>query len=194
MENLTIVYLLRHAESHTDPNIPQSEWPLTQRGRQQAESLKSCLANLAIDCIYSSPYARAVETVTPFAEQAGLGIARIEGLRERKVTQGFASNWLEVIKHSWENFEFALPQCESSVQCQMRIVQTLRHLVEMRRGKILLVSSHGNAIALYLQALNPAYGFDRWMAMKNPELFKIYYYGNEPLWDQVFTLELSSST
>jgi hypothetical protein len=74
------------------------------------------------------------------------------------------------------------------------MVRTLRHLVQRQRGKVLLVSSHGNAIALYLHALEPSYGFDNWAAMRNPELFRIYYNGVEPMWDYAFTLESSCCT
>jgi len=69
------------------------------------------------------------------------------------------------------------------------MVRILRHLVQEQAGKVLLVSSHGNAIALYLHALDSSYGFDNWVAMRNPEVFRIYYHGTEPVWDQTFTWE-----
>ena len=121
-------------------------------------------------------------------------IERVEDLRERKLTPGSVENWLELVKHAWQDFDFAFPHCESSAQCQARMVHTLHHLVQRQRGKVLLVSSHGNAIALYLHALEPSYGFDNWAAMRNPEVFRIYYNGVEPVWDQAFTLEGSCGT
>ena len=144
--------------------------------------------------IYSSPYTRAVHTVTPFAHATGREIKRIESLRERKLTPGSVENWLEVVKHAWQHFDFAFPHCESSAQCQARMVRTLRDLVQGRAGNVLLVSSHGNAIALYLHALDPSYGFDNWVAMKNPDVFRIYYDRNSahPVWDHTFRLEGTS--
>ena len=192
MNTRTTVYLLRHAESQADPHIPEPDWPLSARGRQQAELLKTHLAPLAIDVIYSSPYARAVATVTPFSQATGRVIERVEGLRERKLTPGSVENWLEVVKQSWRHFDFAFPHCESSAQCQARMVRTLRHLVQGQAGKVLLVSSHGNAIALYLHGLDTSYGFNNWVAMRNPEVFRIYYDGAAPVWDQAFTFESSS--
>ena len=192
MNHMTTVYLLRHAESQPDPSVPEPDWPLSARGHQQAEWLKTHLAPLAIDVIYSSPYTRAVATVTPFARATGRVIERIEGLRERKLTPGSVENWLEVVKHSWRHFDFAFPHCESSAQCQARMVRTLRSLVQGQAGNVLLVSSHGNAIALYLHALDPSYGFDNWVAMRNPDVFRIYYNSADPLWDHTFALAGSS--
>jgi 2,3-bisphosphoglycerate-dependent phosphoglycerate mutase len=66
--------------------------------------------------------------------------------------------------------------------------------VQGQAGNVLLVSSHGNAIALYLHALDSSYGFDNWVAMRNPEVFRLYYHGAEPVWDQTFTWEGCAST
>ena len=191
MNDVTTVYLLRHAESQADPSVSEPDWPLSARGHQQAEWLKTHLVPLAIDVIYSSPYTRAVHTVTPFAHATGREIECVEGLRERKLTPGSVENWLEVLKHAWQHFDFALPHCESSAQCQARMVGTLRDLVQGQAGNVLLVSSHGNAIALYLHALDPSYGFDNWAAMKNPDVFRIYYDKSSanPVWDHTFRLE-----
>jgi 2,3-bisphosphoglycerate-dependent phosphoglycerate mutase len=194
MHDLTTVYLLRHAQGQADRHILESDWPLSTRGREQAEGLKVLLAPLGIDVIYTSPYTRAVDTVTPFAQGAGLRIERVEGLRERQLTTGPLPNWFELVQQSWRDFDFALPHGESNAQCQARIVHTLRHLVAVQRGKVLLVSSHGNAIALYLHALDATYSFDQWVAMRNPDVFRIYYHGLEPVWDQAFTLEISFAT
>ena len=194
MSQRTTVYLLRHAESQADPHIPEPDWPLSGRGCQQAELLPTHLAPLAIDVIYSSPYVRAVATVTPFAQATGRVIKRVDDLRERKLTPGSVANWLDLVKQSWRQFDFAFPHCESSAQCQARMVRTLRQLVQARAGNVLLVSSHGNAIALYLHALDPSYGFENWVAMRNPEVFRIYYHGADPVWDHAFTLEGSSCT
>lgn len=189
MHTVTTVYLLRHAESQFEPHIPEPDWPLSARGSQQAERLTTHLAPLAIDVIYASPYARAVATVTPFADATGLTIERVEELRERKLAPGPVENWREVVQHTWQQFDFAFPHCESSAQCQARMVRTLRHLVQQQAGKVLLVSSHGNAIALYLHTLDSSYGFDNWAAMRNPDVFRIYYHGTAPVWDQTFTWE-----
>jgi hypothetical protein len=36
-----------------------------------------------------------------------------------------------------------------------------------------LVSSHGNAIGLYLNRLDSSFGFEAWEEMRNPDLFAV---------------------
>ena len=50
--------------------------------------------------------------------------------------------------------------------------------------KTLLVSSHGNAIALFLNYLQPSFGYDDWAAMKNPDLFRIEASAGKFAWDR----------
>ena len=54
----TIIFV-RHCESSGQA----SEAPLTAKGLADARDLVRCLVPLGIDAIYSSPYARAVQTI-----------------------------------------------------------------------------------------------------------------------------------
>ena len=79
-----IVYLVRHARAGK-----RSEWqcddrlrPLDERGRRQAASLVSQLAEREFDRILSSPYVRCVETVVPLAEARGLRVEEVDALAE----------------------------------------------------------------------------------------------------------------
>lgn len=51
----TMLYLLRHADSTVSSDMPESDWPLTQVGKKQAQALANRLAGCQIDAIYSSP-------------------------------------------------------------------------------------------------------------------------------------------
>jgi len=71
------------------------------------------------------------------------------GLCERRLTTGSLPNRFELVQLSWRHVELALPHGESNAECQARIVDTVRYLVALQRGKGLLVSTHGNAVGLY---------------------------------------------
>jgi broad specificity phosphatase PhoE len=58
----------------------------------------------------------------------------------------------------------------------------LAQLAADHRGQTLLVCSHGNAIALYLNSIDSTFGFAAWAAMRNPDLFRITYDAGKPLW------------
>jgi len=183
----TTLYLLRHAESSPSADIPEPDWPLSPAGEEQARSLCDILPALNIDHIYSSPYPRAVATAAPFAERAGLTVATAPDLRERRLTEGFIDDWLETLKKSWTDFSFARPKCESGADCQERVDRCIAHLVKKHPSQTLLLSSHGNAIGLYLNRLDPTYGFAQWRQMRNPDLFRILYRDSKPTWDAGFT-------
>lgn len=173
----TRIYLVRHAESAPSPDVPEPEWPLSGNGRTQAEALVPVLAELTISAVYSSPYPRAVDTIQPFADQAGLAINPMQDLRERRLSSGMVPRaqlreWLE---KAWAEFDWAPPGGESSAQCQRRVAESLLGIAKAHPGKAILAVSHGNAIALFLNSIDPAFGFEEWAALSNPDLFLIPY-------------------
>src|ERR1700693_753056 len=64
------VVIVRHAEAEgnvTNLIMSRNDVPLTARGHQQAQELSQKLASYQFDTLYSSPQARAVDTIKPFA-------------------------------------------------------------------------------------------------------------------------------
>ena len=166
------IYLLRHAESAPSRELPEPDWPLSRRGQAQAENLATQLSGLDIACVCSSPFARAVATVRPFCEARQLPIEIEPDLRERRLSEPRTEHFQEPLRHSWEDFDYALPGGESSRTCQRRIVDCVTRLASSHPGTLLL-GSHGNALALFLNALDPTFGWEGWKAMRNPDLFKV---------------------
>jgi 2,3-bisphosphoglycerate-dependent phosphoglycerate mutase len=188
MQQKTEIVLVRHAECAPSRELPEADWPLSAAGVEQAQQLVDVLTPLGITVVFSSPYIRAVATVRPFAQRVGLEISLVPELRERKLTEERRDDWRQLLQQSWADFRFALPQCESSLACQQRMHACLTRLAARHRGQTLLVASHGNAIALYLHALDQTFGFEAWAAMRNPELFRITYDAGTPIWDRSCTL------
>ena len=188
MQDNTELLLVRHAESIASKDIPEADWPLSPAGVRQAQHLAAALQPLQIDAVFSSPYVRAKATVEPFAQAAGRSVQVMAELRERKLTAGQRDDWFAILQRAWADFSFALPQCESGYACQQRICQCLAQLAAHHRGQTLLICSHGNAIALYLNSIESSFGFDGWAAMQNPDVFRITYEAGRPLWHKSFTL------
>ncbi len=181
----TTVYLLRHAQSSPSDDVPEADWPLSPSGNEQAENLVDPLSRLGIDKVFSSPFRRAKDTVAPFCTYTNTEITIEEDLRERKLkNDSTADNWKVLIEKAWQDFNFAVPGCESGYSCQTRIANCLLKLVKANSGKRLLVSSHGNAIGLYLNKLDSSFGFLQWSNMKNPDLFKIAFVNGTPQWEK----------
>jgi 2,3-bisphosphoglycerate-dependent phosphoglycerate mutase len=174
------VLLVRHAEPVAigTPDIADDDRPLTEAGRSAARELAAELDGWEITAIYSSPYARALETVTVLAERRGIGVQLIDDLRERRLSLEPHDEWRDSLQRSWTDADFALPGAESGRDAQRRAVAIL-DLLRVRHpdGGRLVIGSHGNLISLILQALEPDVGYDFHMAMPMPALYRLTHDG-----------------
>jgi 2,3-bisphosphoglycerate-dependent phosphoglycerate mutase len=174
------VLLVRHAEPVAvgTPGIPDDDRPLTDAGRAAAEELAAELDGYAVTAIYSSPYARALETVTVLARRRGMEVHLLTDLRERRLAEGQMDDWREQLEAAWTHPELVLPGGESGAAAQRRAVGTL-DLLRSRHpdGGRLVLGSHGNLISLVLQALEPAVDFAFHMAMPMPALYRLTHDG-----------------
>jgi 2,3-bisphosphoglycerate-dependent phosphoglycerate mutase len=178
------IYLIRHAKSEPQANLPETEWPLGEFGRQQALSLK--LSNLGLERIFTSPYPRAVDTVTPLANFLKLNLEVEHDLRERKLTDDVLEDWYNQVIKTWEDFDYKLPGGESNRDCQIRITNCLKLILQKTTEKTIAVSSHGNAISMFLHSIDPRFSFEDWKKMKNPDVFKLVGRENLVHWDKDF--------
>lgn len=68
-----LIYLLRHGDASSDPNLHDSERPLTNLGIRQANCVGTFLRqmNVQVDTIISSPLVRAQQTASIVQENIG---------------------------------------------------------------------------------------------------------------------------
>jgi 2,3-bisphosphoglycerate-dependent phosphoglycerate mutase len=174
------VLLVRHAEPMPfgTPDVADDDRPLTDAGRQAAQELAAELDGWELTAIYSSPYARSVETVTALAERRGMRVQLLDDLRERRHDVGQHDDWRVTLERAWTDADYALPGGESSRDAQRRAIAIL-DLLRVRHpdGGRLVLGSHGNLISLLLQALEPGVGFDFHMAMPTPALYRLTHDG-----------------
>jgi 2,3-bisphosphoglycerate-dependent phosphoglycerate mutase len=180
-------YLLRHAESAPDRRLAEPDWPLSGRGEAQAQALIPFLERLKVEHIVSSPYLRAQHTVLPFANQVGMEIKIDPDLRERKLAEASSEDWKTLIRQAWDDLAFSAPGGESGLKCQTRVAASILRCIAAHPGETLLFSSHGNAIGLYLNLIDPTFGFEGWRAMRNPDLFCFNFKDGQVTWNRGFT-------
>jgi 2,3-bisphosphoglycerate-dependent phosphoglycerate mutase len=170
---MTTLVLVRHAQSAPRPDLEESEFPLSERGREQARALAPVLAELGVDALGSSPYQRAIDTLQPYADQAGLSIALDPDLRERKL-----GPWLEDIEDVHETMrrmhadaDYCLEGGETSRACLARFEAALGRLVAANPGKTIAVGSHGGIISHFLAPRGSGLAPEFWRSIRNPHLF-----------------------
>jgi 2,3-bisphosphoglycerate-dependent phosphoglycerate mutase len=174
------VLLVRHAEPVPvgTPEIHDDDRPLTDAGRSAADELAAELDGWEVTAIYSSPYERAVQTVTVLAERRGLPVQLLEDLRERRLSPDPHDEWRLTLERSWGDADFELPGGESGRTAQRRAIAVL-DLLRTRHadGGRIVLGSHGNLISLILHALQPEVDYDFHMAMPMPALYRLTHDG-----------------
>ena len=176
------IYLVRHAQSHLSPQVSNKDWPLSRTGRIQAQELAAVLQPLEIERVYSSPYLRCRQTIEPFIKAEGLPIVLIDDLREQTVSLEIRDDFMEIWTRSWDDFDFALDGCESSHQCQQRIVRVLTEIASSSSSSRIAISTHGNAIGLFLNHITSEFGRTCAERMRNPDIFDIEFNNNTFQW------------
>jgi broad specificity phosphatase PhoE len=170
---MTTLILVRHAQSAPDPALPERDWPLSDKGRQQALDLAPALAELRVDALASSPYLRAVETLRPYADRAGLPIAVDEDLRERSL-----GNWMadiadaeEAIRHMHADLDFQREGGESGRACIARFEAALARIAAAHPGRTVAIGSHGGVLGHLIARQGVALPDAFWTRIRNPHLF-----------------------
>jgi 2,3-bisphosphoglycerate-dependent phosphoglycerate mutase len=139
----------------------------------QAAALARRLAGEPIAAVYSSPYPRAQETAAPLAAALGLQVAVIGDLRERVLSAAGRPDWLDHVRRSFADPDYALGGGESSRAAQRRVAGVLHELADRHPGQTVAAASHGNLIALALQLDDPSVGFEFWQAMPMPAVYPV---------------------
>lgn len=167
------VYLIRHAQSHLTEDVHHSEWPLSERGREQARHLAALLAPLGIEEIFTSPYRRCRETIGPFAAASGVPVSEHAELREHLLAPGLIDDFEQVWRQSWADFSYALPGCETSHAAQARIWAAVFAVAERSSAGTLAISSHGNVLSLLFNRVDQQFALESATAMRNPDVFRV---------------------
>jgi len=176
------IVLVRHAEAVPIGTSPwaerDDERPLTEDGLRDADELALELDPYHFVAVYSSPYLRAVQTVTPTARRRSLEVHELADLRERRLAATPRDDWADLLARGWVEPDWAAPGGESGREAQRRAMGVL-DLLRARHsaGGRLLVGSHGNLISLILQALEPTVDHDFHLAMPMPAVFHLQHDG-----------------
>jgi len=168
---MTVFYLIRHA--HADW-VPDEGRPLSPQGRKGAGQVADILRGFSITRICSSPFQRARQTVSPLADVLGLPIHIEADLRERKLGDGLAANAFHAaVKKTWHDPAFAHPGGETNAAAQRRGVAVLQRLREQCPGEHVVLSTHGNLMALVLQHFDPRIDYAFWKKLTMPDIYEL---------------------
>jgi 2,3-bisphosphoglycerate-dependent phosphoglycerate mutase len=169
------VLLVRHAEPVAPGTQGFDEFnrPLTAKGVRDAERLRETHGSTRIDAAYSSPYLRARQTIEPIARARAIAIETIDDLRERVLSIAELPEWRAHLKRSWEDFDYAPHGGESSRVAQSRVLRVLETMAARHKAGTVIIASHGNLIALALNAYMPNVDYAFWESIPMPAVFTL---------------------
>ncbi|UQZ35159.1 histidine phosphatase family protein [Paenibacillus sp. PK3_47] len=176
----TYIYMVRHSESDKSDG---TEWQrgLTPRGKQDAHKVAERLRNEGITALYSSPYARAVDTISVLAAELGREIHTLEDLKERdwhgsdrQLTDEEVDLYLE---RMFAEPDFALPGGESNAACQARAVAALKNILHNHQGERIVIGTHGMVMALMMGYYADEYGPEFLDSLTKPDIYKMQFEG-----------------
>jgi 2,3-bisphosphoglycerate-dependent phosphoglycerate mutase len=161
--------------------------PLTFEGQRQAIALADLLLSFQIERVISSPFVRAIESVAPFCKRADLDVETDSRLVERVLSVRDLPDWREHLRRSFEDLDYRLEGGESSRTAQDRGWAAVE--AALTSGQRCVVVTHGNLLALILNSLDPAVGFDFWSRLSNPDAFVLHIDDGRPrgfsrIWNQ----------
>jgi broad specificity phosphatase PhoE len=155
----TTFYIVRHGQ--TDWNIQgitqgQTDIPLNEKGKLQAQEVARKLHNIHFDAAFSSDLARAYETAEIISLEKQLTLMTHKALRERNYGSLEGRKWTEYqeeLREELKNFETLsehekklhklVPGMESEEEVITRLLTYLRELAVAYSSKNILIVSHG---------------------------------------------------
>lgn len=167
---MAIIYLIRHAHTFWTPDENR---PLSAQGSRDAIRVGEILREYPVTIIYSSPATRARQTITPFAEQLGLQIHIEPDLRERVLGKEKFDDFFGAVEATWRDPTFAHPGGESSTEAQRRGLAVVKRLQAQGPNEAVLLSTHGNLMALILQGFDPSVDFAFWSSLTMPDIYQL---------------------
>jgi broad specificity phosphatase PhoE len=154
--------LIRHGESVGNREWRlqgQREFPMSERGRRQAELLARRLAGVDIAAVYGSPIRRAWETAQAIARSLGLAVQALPDVREYDFGELSGLTWQEIQQRAPQvmaaiasrSDEYPrYPGEEGREGFRQRVCAALWGLREKHGRETVAVVTHAGPIAVFL--------------------------------------------
>ena len=157
-----MLYILRHAEP-APGDFVNRERPLSAHGQRQAQALVPLLRTLRCAAVYTSPFARAVDTIRPYAIADGRPIVEVLLLAESGADE-------------------SLPQVRD------RMVRVVSSLADSHPDQAVLVCTHGGNMWGLLAAVDISFGYEQYRKLGTPDMRLLRWQGTRGMLDEQFRL------
>jgi 2,3-bisphosphoglycerate-dependent phosphoglycerate mutase len=147
--------------------------PLSAQGCEDARRVAGILLHCPFGVILSSPFLRARQTIEPLATRLDLPVHIEPDLRERQLGCSAVEDFSKAVEATWQEPCFAQPGGEPNVIAQRRGAAVVRRLREQHPAGHIVLSTHGNLMALILQRYDPSVDFAFWKSLTMPDIYTL---------------------
>lgn len=168
--NMNTFYLVRHAHSAWSPDENR---PLSDQGLADANRVADILQQFPISMIFSSPYQRARQTITPLAALLDIDVKIEPDLRERFLSDSEVEDFFTAVEATWEDWSYNHPGGESNLVAQERGLTVISGLQEKYNSEHIVLSTHGNLLTLILQHFDPTINYWFWKSLTMPDIYRL---------------------
>lgn len=163
---MTTIYFIRHAESDNGVRDGAIR-PLTEKGWNNRIIVTDYLKDKDIEKVLSSPFKRAVDTISGFAGKYDLEIETVYDFRERKSDSDWLrdTDFFSFIERQWNDFTYSLSDGECLAEVQERNINALNDVLNRFKDKNIVIGTHGTALSTIINYYDNTYGFSDFMDM-----------------------------
>jgi len=166
---MTTVYFIRHAESDTSIRDGRIR-PLTQKGFLSRVLVTEFLQDKNINAVLSSPYKRAIDTISDFAEKNRLEINIVEDFREQKSSSDMRRDnpdFRNALERQWADFTYAFSDGECLKKVQERNIAAFNNVLTHYKNKNIAIGTHATALSVIINYYDNSYGFKNFEEMEH---------------------------
>ena len=163
---MTELYFVRHAEPNYN-NHDDMTRELSPKGMRDRLLVTEYLADKGIGLVLSSPYMRAVDTVSHFAVLHNLPVSTVADFRERTVDSVWIDDFAAFTRSQWADFNYKLNGGETLAQVQKRNINALYRVIQQHPDKAIAIGSHGTALSTIINYFVPQFGIEEFTRIKS---------------------------
>lgn len=156
---------------------------LTIRGEEKARKLSEQEEFENIDVVYSSNYARAMQTAKYFVVRNNLKLNIDERFNERRKGNPDVEKYPNHFVMQYWDKDFKNPEGESQREVNKRMTEAFWEIVNENKNKKIVIVSHGTSISFLLmnwcELIDVEQNFRRFLKFNGKELINRPYYSPE---------------
>jgi 2,3-bisphosphoglycerate-dependent phosphoglycerate mutase len=111
--------------------------------------------------------------VSPLAARLDLPVQDLADLRERALGSFPPSSFEQAVASTWADFDLAHAGGESNREARRRGISAVRFLATRHPDEVVVAGTHGNLLALILNAFDDRVGFDFWQSLEFPDVLRL---------------------